>query len=217
MPETPTWRQPLAVANPDAIAVTLNKIDLIDRKFSRALFGYSRDEVDRLVAEAADTIGRLAEDKMALSRTVESLRRDVSECQSRETELRDTLLAAQRSVEELKAEARQEAERTVTAAREKAAAIVSEAEDQVVALGEELDALQERRTSLVTKFREMLTFSLDLLEAETSFEASPPGSGEPADPDLPGDDAGATSEEQAGDGDGFLFESMPGAAPDPEK
>jgi len=41
--------------------VTLDKIDLLDRKFSRSLFGYRRDAVDRLMAEAADTIGCLVE------------------------------------------------------------------------------------------------------------------------------------------------------------
>lgn len=41
--------------------MTLDTIDLLDRKFSRSLFGYRRDAVDRLMAEAADSIGCLAE------------------------------------------------------------------------------------------------------------------------------------------------------------
>ena len=90
--------------------VTLDKIDLIDRKFSKSLLGYSRDDVDRLVGEAAETIGRLAEEKMALSRTVEELRREVAGYQSRETTLRDTLLTTQTIVEDVKAKAHQEAE-----------------------------------------------------------------------------------------------------------
>jgi hypothetical protein len=41
----------LPIAWPGAIAVTLDKIDPIDRKFSQSLLGYRLDAVDRLVAE----------------------------------------------------------------------------------------------------------------------------------------------------------------------
>jgi len=201
-------------ANPEAIAVTLDKIDLIDRKFSQSLLGYRRDEVDRLVAEAADAIGRLAEEKMALSRTVESLRREITEYQSREAVLRDRLLTTQQTVEDLKAEARQEAERILGEARGKATAMVREAEDQVVALGEELDALKERRASLVTRFREMLTFSLDLLEAEAACDIPDSnGSGAPIELAVPDGEEG----EGAGGAEDFLFSEMPETAPDSEK
>lgn len=64
--------------------MTLDKIDLLDRKFSRSLIGYRRDEVDRLLAEAADSIGCLAEEKMALCRANDALRREMAELRARE-------------------------------------------------------------------------------------------------------------------------------------
>ena len=86
--------------------MTLDKIDLIDRKFAKSLLGYSRDDVDSVVAEAAETIGRLAEEKMALGRRVEELRREVAGYQAREATLRDTLLTTQTIVEDVKAKAK---------------------------------------------------------------------------------------------------------------
>ena len=108
--------------------MTLDKIDLLDRTFSHSIVGYRRDEVDRLVAEAAESIGRLAEEKLALTRVNDGLTREIAEYRSREATLRDTLLTTQRIVEELKGKAREEARRIVAAAQNEAAAIVAEVE-----------------------------------------------------------------------------------------
>ena len=106
--------------------MTLDKIDLLDRTFSHSIVGYRRDEVDRLVAEAAESIGRLAEEKMALTRANDGLAREIAEYRAREATLRDTLLTTQRIVEELKGKAREEARRIVEAAKGEAAAIVAQ-------------------------------------------------------------------------------------------
>ncbi len=84
--------------------MTFAKIDLLHRKFSKSLLGYRRDDVDRLMAEAAETIGYLAEEKTALGRRIEEPGREVAEYQARETTLRDTLpttrkIAADRSAQ----------------------------------------------------------------------------------------------------------------------
>jgi len=166
------------VPRPDAIIVTLDKIDLIDRKFSQTLLGYSRDEVDRLVAEAAETVGRLAEEKMALVRTVEELRREVAAYQGREATIGDTLLTTQKIVEDLKIEARQEAENILDEARDKAAALVREAEERIVSLGREIDALRLRKGALISRFRDMLMATLDILDTETVADTRASGNGE---------------------------------------
>jgi cell division initiation protein len=174
---------------PGAIAVTLDKIDLIDRKFSQSLLGYRRDEVDRLVAEAAEAIGRLAEEKMTLARTVEELRRELGEYRGREATLRDTLLTTQKIVEDLKADARQEAERILDEARDGASAMIRESGERAVALGREIDALRLRKTALATRFHEMLLSSLDILDTEFSVDATEAGERERA-----GSAAGLASE-----------------------
>lgn len=159
------------------MAVILDKIDLIDRRFPKSLLGYCRDDVDRLVAEAAETIGRQAEEKMALARTVEMLRRELGECRAREATLRDTLLTTQKIVEELKAGARREAERILADARDRARAMIGEAEERTAALGREVDALRRRKAALGARFRGMLLASLDLLEAEAREEGAEPEGG----------------------------------------
>lgn len=146
--------------------MTLDKIDLIDRKFATSLLGYNREEVNGLVAEAAETIGRLAEEKMVLGRRLEELRRDVAGYQSREATLRDTLLTTQTIVEDVKAKAKREAEGLLDAARDQAAALVREAEQQAARLDGEIDVLQQRKAALTARFREMLLAALDILDAD---------------------------------------------------
>ncbi len=38
-------------------AVTISKVDLLNKTFSKSLFGYRPEEVDQLVHEAAESIG----------------------------------------------------------------------------------------------------------------------------------------------------------------
>jgi cell division initiation protein len=167
--------------------VTLDKIDLLDRTFSHSLVGYRRDEVDRLVAEAADSIGRLAEEKMALARANEILTREIGEYRAREATLRDTLLTTQQIVEDLKGKARQEAGRIVGEARNQAAAIVGEARDKAMALAGEIEALAARKAALIGQFRDLLLAGLDMLDAETASVDVP----EALEAGLDGPDAGA--------------------------
>ena len=148
--------------------MTLDKIDLLDRTFSHSIVGYRRDEVDRLVAEAAESIGRLAEEKMALTRANDGLSREIAEYRAREATLRDTLLTTQRIVEELKGKARDEARRIVEAAKGEAAAIVAEARGQADALAGEIEALAARKAAMTGRFRDMLTAALGLLDAEAA-------------------------------------------------
>lgn len=152
--------------------MSLDKIDLIDRKFTTSLLGYNREEVNGLVAEAAETIGQLAEEKMALGRSLEELRREVAGYQSREATLRDTLLTTQTIVEDVKAKAKREAETLLDTARDQAAALVREAEQRAACLDAEIDLLQKRKTALTTRFREMLLAALDVVDADQTEEAA---------------------------------------------
>ena len=186
--------------------MTLDKIDLLDRKFSHSLVGYRRDEVDRLVAEAADSIGRLAEEKMALARANDGLTREIAEYRSREATLRDTLLTTQQIVEDLKIKARLEAERILDEARDQAAAMLAQAKGQAAVLAREIDGLAARKAALAARFRDMLLAALDILDAQAQPDAdaageefafadaaesvqaaaAPDALADPDDPDAPG-------------------------------
>ena len=184
--------------------MTLDKIDLIDRKFAKSLLGYSRDDVDSVVAEAAETIGRLAEEKMALGRRVEELRREVAGYQAREATLRDTLLTTQTIVEDVKAKAKHEAECLLDGARDQAAALVREAEQQAVNLGAKIDLLQKRKLVLTSRFRDMLLAALDILDADQAEDAaeaaSPVFSSEGLAADTDVEENAAGDEPEAWDG-----------------
>lgn len=171
--------------------MTLDKIDLLDRKFSRSIGGYRRDEVDRLLAEAADSIGHLAEEKMGLGRANEALRRELAEYRAREATLRDTLLTTQQIVDELKIKARQEAERILDEARDQAAALLAAGQGQAAILTGEIDALAARKAALTARFRDMLLATLEILDAQ-------------AEP-VPGQGADASWPEVAAAGDGQMF------------
>jgi len=57
--------------------VTISKIDLLNRKFSKKLWGYAPEEVDQLMAEMAEMLGAVAEERKNLLRKVKRMESSV--------------------------------------------------------------------------------------------------------------------------------------------
>ena len=100
--------------------MTLSKIDVLNKKFSRGLFGYSRAKVDQFLQEAAEAVGVAAEERKEAAKNLKRLEALVAEYKQRDETLRETLLSTQRMVDELKMAAGREAELILAEARVKA-------------------------------------------------------------------------------------------------
>jgi cell division initiation protein len=146
--------------------MNLSKIDLLNKRFSKSFRGYCRTEVDQLLQEAAEAIGDLSEDKKELHRRVADLEASLAEHKQREETLRDTLMTTQRMIDDLKANARREAQLIIDEAQAKAEAILNRAHLRLAQLHEDIAELKRQRTQFEVKLRSLLDAHLRMLEME---------------------------------------------------
>ena len=144
--------------------MSLSKIDLLNKKFSKSLFGYSKSEVDQLMVELADVLGASADEKKQLQKRVSRRESTIAEFRQREETLRDTLMTTQRMVDDLKATARKEAELIINEAHSRAEVILQQAHNRLAQIHEDINELKRQRTRFEVELKALLESHLKTLE-----------------------------------------------------
>jgi len=145
---------------------TVSKIDLLNKQFSRRMFGYSRMEVDQFMLELADVLGDAADSQKALRRKIKQLEQAVKEYRQRDETLRDTLMSTQKMVDDLKVAAGKEAQLIIDEARAKADAMVQKGHNRVAQIHEEIEGLKRQRARFEIQLKGLLKSHLEMLETE---------------------------------------------------
>jgi cell division initiation protein len=143
--------------------VSLAPVELPHVQLRRALYGYRASSVDRLLEEVKDSFEEVWRERADLRDKVEQLQADVERHREVETLLRETLVSAERSAQELKSQAERDAERIVEDAHREARSITQDA------LGE-----RERLVADAARVRAILESALAIVDevpGETSQAA----------------------------------------------
>jgi cell division initiation protein len=150
--------------------VTISKIDLLNRKFSKRMWGYAPDEVDQLMAEVAEMLGAVAEERKALIKKVKRMEQSVEEFRQRDETLRDTLMSTQKMVDDIKGGAQREAQLIIDEARAKAEGMVQQGHNRLAQLYEDIENLKRQRSQFEIQLRGLLETHLRILDAEDPAE-----------------------------------------------
>jgi cell division initiation protein len=140
--------------------MSLAPVELPHVQLRRALYGYRASSVDRLLEEVKDSFEEVWRERAELRDKVEQLEADVERHREVETLLRETLVSAERSAQELKSQAERDAERILKDAHTEARSITQEA------LGE-----RERLAADAARVRAILESALAVVD-EVPGEAS---------------------------------------------
>lgn len=103
--------------------MALAPVEIRHVRLGRGLFGYSREETDRLLEDIADSFEDVWRDRADLADKVERLEIDLVRYKEAEGLLRTTLISAERAAADLKEGARRDAERIVNEAHTEARAL----------------------------------------------------------------------------------------------
>lgn len=128
-------------------------LDINNKKFEKAAFGYKPEDVDSFLHNVSVEFSRLEKEKEDCEKKIDVLADRVREYMKDEDALKDALLGAQR-----------QSRQTVDEAQETAARIVSEANmkaDQII--GQTRVQLQKEQQSLAAMQREVAEFKATLL------------------------------------------------------
>jgi cell division initiation protein len=105
-------------------------VELRHVRVGRALFGYKRDETDRILEDVADSFEEVWRDRGELTDKLEEVEKQLAEFKQRETLLANTLISAERAASEAKDLAKREAEVIVAEAHQEARSIVRGAQSE---------------------------------------------------------------------------------------
>lgn len=146
--------------------MNISKVDLLNKRFSRKLMGYSRVEVDQLLSELAEALGDAADERKQLAKKIKRLEAQVQDYRERDETLRDTLMSTQKMVDDIKASAGKEAENIVQEARVKAEATVQKGHARLAQVHEEIETLKRQRTQFQAQLKALIETHQRLLEPE---------------------------------------------------
>jgi len=142
----------------------LTPLDIHHKEFRHALRGYSEEEVDAFLDEVADEFERLFKENIDLSEKLEAANARVREYQSMEVTLNNTMVAAQRSAEDIVGKANEEATTMLRDAEVKAKEVIHNALTDKQKVQGELVRIKQAEEEFRGRFRALLEQSLRSIE-----------------------------------------------------
>lgn len=134
----------------------LTPLDIHHKEFRHSLRGYSEEEVDGFLDEVADEFERLFKENIDLSEKLDAAREQVRAFEAQKETLHNTMVAAQRSAEDIIAKAREESTSTMRDAEVKSKEIIHNALTQKQKVAGELVRIKQAEEEFRAGFKGML-------------------------------------------------------------
>ena len=142
----------------------ISPMDIQQQQFKGKMFsGLDPEDVDAFLQSVAGEMEELIRENGELKERLNRNATVISEMEARESQLRETMLAAQRITEEMKANAQKEAHLTVSEAELKGERIVADAEKKLIQLNNQIQELKREKVQFESGFKGMLDTYYKLL------------------------------------------------------
>lgn len=142
----------------------ITPVDIQHRSFKKALQGYDRSDVDAFLDEIIETLEDEAQQRAALDAEIADLKERVSHFKAMEESLRNTLVLAQRTADEVKASAHKEADLIREQARLAGEREIAGYNDAIAEVRREHQRSIEAAEKARSELRSLLMTHLALLE-----------------------------------------------------
>ncbi len=169
----------------------LSPLEITQREFARKFRGLDPEEVQTFLEQIAEEMTRLVQETTEQAAQIQRLEAQVRINQEREDSLRNTLVTAQKITEDMKANAKREADLIVKEGELNAERLLEQAHRKLAQIQAEVAELIRQRDLFAAKLRALLKTHLELLEAQPTRPATPaipptpqprPGGGTPVVP-----------------------------------
>ena len=144
--------------------VKITPLDIQQQQFKGKVFGgLNPEEVDTFLQAVAHEMENLSRENASLREAVQKSASEAEVLEQREKDLRDRLLAAHKISDDMKSNARKEADLLIAEAEIKAEKIVADAENRLVQLENDLQELRRQKIQFESSFRSMLDSCLKMI------------------------------------------------------
>lgn len=133
------------------------EIDEIEEKrFRKRLMGFDPGDVEPFLRDLVDELRRLKQENQNLKEDIQNLDSALKEHREREKTIRAVLVSAQKSAEQIKANAEREARLIVSEAGVKAEGIMKEADNRIIRMEQEMSEMRRNRLQFGARMRSLL-------------------------------------------------------------
>ncbi len=145
----------------------LSKIDIDNKTFGKRFRGFDPREVSAFLQEVSEALGDMADERQKLVEKVERLEGLLDEHRQREQTLRDTLMTTQKMIDQLKANARKEADLIIQEAQAKSEDMLNQTHLRMAQIHDDIVELKRQRTQFEVKLKSLIDAHQKLLELES--------------------------------------------------
>jgi cell division initiation protein len=153
--------------------MSLTPVEIRHVKLGRRLGGYDRPATDALLVRIAESFEDVWRERADLRDEIERLEGELARFRELEVLLRNTLVSAERSADELRAQAHREADVILDEARVKAREIGGGAESERERVRADIRRLKTVEAQMRSEYRAFLVTALDRLEGDTEEREAP--------------------------------------------
>lgn len=142
----------------------LTPLDIHNKEFSRGFRGYDEDEVNDFLDQIIKDYETLIREKKDLDHAVKNSEEKLSHFSNIETTLNKSILVAQETAEDVKANANKEAKLIVMEAKKNADRIINEALEKSRKITLDIEELKKEANVYRTRFQMLIEAQLELLK-----------------------------------------------------
>ncbi|KKO51475.1 DivIVA domain-containing protein [Paenibacillus sp. DMB20] len=146
--------------------MSLSPLDIHNKEFSRRIRGYDEDEVNDFLDEIIKDYDSMLRENKELRNQLVTLQERLDHFMNIEETLSKTIIVAQEAADELKINAKKEAELIVKEAEKNADRIINESLGKSRKVALEVEELKKQASIYRTRFRSLVEAQLELLKQD---------------------------------------------------
>ena len=150
----------------------LMPLEVEEKKFTKQMRGYNKEEVDEFIAEVARDYEKLYKESLAAKDKIATLTDAVKQYKTMEDTLQQAIIVAQSAGEEVKKNAYAKAENIIKDAQNRASEIVIDAGKEVTKVNYEYEEMRRNVEIFRTRIISLLTSQLSIVK---EFAMADPG------------------------------------------
>lgn len=142
----------------------LTPIDIVQQQFRKTLFGVDPKEVESFLNLVAEHMSELGHENNEFRLKQRRLEQELHEHRDREEALREAMLTAQRAIDDIREQAKKEAQLVVSEAELRAEKIVHHAHSRVTKIVDEINELRRQKVRAIEELRGILETHAKILD-----------------------------------------------------
>lgn len=141
----------------------ITPLDIQNKEFTKGLRGYKEVEVDEFLDNVIDSYEKVYNENAEMKEKIRLLEEQIEKYNSLEKTLKDTLVVAQSTAEEVAMNASKKAELIIKEAENRGRKLIEDANNEVMNVRKEYEESKKEFQIFKTRFKTLLESQLDII------------------------------------------------------